>query len=310
MSELYRKLRIEVTASQADIRRAYHKLALMYHPDRNLGDKLAEAEFKSIVSAFEVLGDPKQRALYDLGRIDDQGRVLPRRSCDTTRSSENDDKRTASSGDKASTQRDEAGGQEHRGDAGKSSSHDNIYFDETAKTAYMREKQYRMSIDFVEACIGTTKHVRLPNKAEFKINIPAGVKTEQRLRVKSPGVNGKPFVVKIRVEPHPLFTRQGEDIHLEVPVTPYESYFGVELDVPTIHGPSNVVIPANAKDGDEVLMKNKGLRRGFEAHGHQIVVVRVVLPNVWPESVKTAMADWRKLAPYNPRGKIMRLLAG
>ena len=87
-------------------------------------------------------------------------------------------------------------------------------------------------------------------------------------------------------------------------------FFGIELDVPTIHGPAKVTIPANAKDGDEIVMKHMGLRRGFEGHGNQIICVRVVMPNVWSDEAKAAMANWRKHAPYNPRGKIMRLLAG
>lgn len=304
MSELYQKLRIDASASQADVRRAYHKMALLYHPDRNLGDEFAEAEFKNIVSAFEILGDPKTRALYDQGRIDDLGRPCLRRPIDRTCE-------TSSSGDDARGSdgfRDSVRASDKETASGRRAGR--AYWDDIGSAGPIREKQYLMTIDFIEACVGTVKHVRLPNKAQFKINIPAGVKTDQRLRVKSPGENGKPFVVKIRVEPHQLFTRDGNDIILDVPITPYECYFGVELDVPTIHGPAKVTIPANTKEGDEVHMDQMGLRAVDKPAGDQIVCVRVALPNVWPEQVKTAMADWRRKAPYNPRGKIMRLLAG
>lgn len=301
MSELYKILRIEMTASQPEIRRAYHKLALQYHPDRNLGDKAAEAKFKDVVSAFEILGDPKVRALYDLGRIDHRGKPMPRRSYERGGATERPVKDTTGHEYRAK-------GEKDKSDATKA------YFDEDSasgsKSAYKREKQYRLSIDFVEACLGTTKHVRLPNKTEFKINIPAGVRSDQRLRVKSSSENSEPFVVKVRVEPHSLFVREGEDIYMDVPITPYECFFGIELDVPTIHGPAKVTIPENASDGDEIVMKQMGLRRGFEGHGNQIICVRVVMPNVWSDEAKAAMANWRKHAPYNPRGKIMRLLAG
>ena len=301
MSELYKILRIEMTASQPEIRRAYHKLALQYHPDRNLGDKAAEAKFKDVVSAFEILGDPKVRALYDLGRIDHRGKPMPRRSYERNGATERPVKDTTGHDYRAR-------GETGKGDATKA------YFDEDSvsgsQSAFKREKQYRLSIDFVEACLGTTKHVRLPNKTEFKINIPAGVRSDQRLRVKSSGENSEPFVVKVRVEPHSLFVREGEDIYMDVPITPYECFFGIELDVPTIHGPAKVTIPANASDGDEIVMKQMGLRRGYEGHGNQIICVRVVMPNVWSDEAKAAMANWRKHAPYNPRGKIMRLLAG
>lgn len=301
MSELYKILRIEMTASQPEIRRAYHKLALQYHPDRNLGDKAAEAKFKDVVSAFEILGDPKVRALYDLGRIDHRGKPMPRRSYERSGATERPVKDTTGHEYRAK-------GEKDKSDATKA------YFDEdsssSSKSAYKREKQYRLSIDFVEACLGTTKHVRLPNKTEFKINIPAGVRSDQRLRVKSSSENSEPFVVKVRVEPHSLFVREGEDIYMDVPITPYECFFGIELDVPTIHGPAKVTIPENASDGDEIVMKQMGLRRGYEGHGNQIICVRVVMPNVWSDEAKAAMANWRKHAPYNPRGKIMRLLAG
>ncbi len=306
MSELYQILRIDLTASQQEVRRAYHKLALLYHPDRNLGDKVAEAKFKDVVAAFEILGDPKQRASYDMGRIDYRGKPMPRRSYE--RSKEKKEAPVKETTGREYTQKEQ----------GTSSEAAKAYFDEDSASgnnsgsgsSQRREKQYRLSIDFVEACVGTTKHVRLPNKTEFKINIPAGVKSDQRLRVKSPGENGEPFVVKVRVEPHSLFVREGEDIYLDVPITPYECFFGIELDVPTIYGPAKVTIPSDARDGDEIVMKHMGLRRGFEGHGNQIVCVRVVLPNVWSDEAKSAMSDWRKHAPYNPRGKIMRLLAG
>ncbi|MEP3475600.1 MAG: DnaJ C-terminal domain-containing protein [Hyphomicrobiales bacterium] len=306
MSELYQILRIDVTASSQEVRRAYHKLALLYHPDRNLGDKVAEAKFKDVVAAFEILGDPKMRASYDMGRIDYRGKPMPRRSYERSKEK------------KESPVKETTGREYTQKEQGTSSEAAKAYFDEDSVSAnsrgsgssQRREKQYRLSIDFVEACVGTTKHVRLPNKTEFKINIPAGVKSDQRLRVKSPGENGEPFVVKVRVEPHSLFVREGEDIYLDVPITPYECFFGIELDVPTIYGPAKVTIPSDARDGDEIVMKHMGLRRGFEGHGNQIVCVRVVLPNVWSDEAKSAMSDWRKHAPYNPRGKIMRLLAG
>lgn len=306
MSELYQILRIDVTASSQEVRRAYHKLALLYHPDRNLGDKVAEAKFKDVVAAFEILGDPKMRASYDMGLIDYRGKPMPRRSYEGSKEK------------KESPVKETTGREYTQKEQGTSSEAAKAYFDEDSVSAnsrgsgssQRREKQYRLSIDFVEACVGTTKHVRLPNKTEFKINIPAGVKSDQRLRVKSPGENGEPFVVKVRVEPHSLFVREGEDIYLDVPITPYECFFGIELDVPTIYGPAKVTIPSDARDGDEIVMKHMGLRRGFEGHGNQIVCVRVVLPNVWSDEAKSAMSDWRKHAPYNPRGKIMRLLAG
>jgi len=302
---LYERLKIEENASPADIRRAYHKLAMLYHPDRNLGDKDAENKFKDIATAFEVLGDQKARALYDQGRLDDQGRPCLRSKTKANPTwmwsqaseafREEFAKRAFETGyqnNKAAKPQDKSVSQATDGGSNEDG-----------------EKQYRLAISFIEAAVGTVKHVRLPNKAQFKINIPAGVETGQRLRVKSAGVNGKPFVVKITAEPHIAFERDGYDIHLDVPLTPYEAFFGLELDVPTIHGPAKVTIPPMSQDGAQVVMEQMGLRPPAQVRGDQIIHVAVVMPSSWSEEAAAAMETWKKKAPFNPRGKILNLLA-
>lgn len=315
MSQLYQCLNIAKNASQDEVRRAYHKLAMLYHPDRNRGDKVAEAKFKDLVSAFEILGDRKTRALYDQGRIDEQGRPRLRPASgpnpvwiwnedanDVRKAFERrtSDIRAKHQSDKSATQTARMGDDEP---ADASAIFSTKELDEGG------EKQYRLSIDFVEACLGAIKHVRLPNKAQFKINVPAGVETGQRLRVKSAGVNGKPFVVKITVEPHIAFVREGADIHLELPLTPYEAFFGIELDVPTVHGAAKVTIPAQVQDGDEIAMRHMGVRSKGAAFGDQIVSVKIVMPRSWSDEAAAAMEAWRQKSPFNPRGKILNLLS-
>lgn len=314
MSNLYRRLQVEKSASQAEIRQAYHKLAMTYHPDRNRGDKAAEEEFKAVVSAFEILGDPKARALYDLGRINDQGRPQPRRKhefrdawiWDEARNVFDDDALRWSRASHATSDDDETSSKAEGSSSDRTSAQtdaDNQKGDEAEEE---REKQYRLAIDFMEACHGVQKHVRLPNKTEFKITIPAGVTSTQKLRVKGAGENGKPFMVKISIEPHRFFERDGDDILLEVPITPYESYFGIELDIPTVHGPGKITVNPKARDGEIVLMPNMGVRRsGSASGGDQLVTLRIVMPESWSEETRFAMADWRRRAPYNPRRELM-----
>ena len=315
MSSLYQRLRIETSASQAEIRRAYHQLAMRYHPDRNLGDKQAEEEFKNVVTAFEILGDPKARALYDQGRVDDQGRPQPRRQSASRQDWVwNEERPVWEDGSlrwSSPPPPGGAGAETKTGDEGSETAESK---DEQAGSVAGdakpdEEKQYRLSIDFVAACLGTSKHVRLPNKAEFKINIPAGVNAGQKLRVKGAGENGKPFLVKIDVEEHRLFKRDGDDILLEVPITPYECYYGIELDIPTIHGPGKVSVMPEAQDGETIPMPNMGVRRGGGVGGgDQLVTLRIVMPTSWAAETRFAMADWRRRAPYNPRRDINSLL--
>lgn len=327
MSTLYQRLEIDKAASQAEIRQAYHRLAMKYHPDRNPGDKAAEESFKTVVSAFEILGDPKARALYDLGRINDQGRPQPREQqafkadwiWEEARNIFDDDAlkwSRAARGEAPPEDHEpprgserEAGQRGWQHQAAEQTGADASAGKDPAEAAASQEKQYRLSIDFLEACLGTQKHVRLPNKVEYKITIPAGVKSGQKLRVKGAGENGKPFVVKIAVEPHRFFEREGDDIMLDVPITPYESYFGVELDIPTIHGPGKITVRPEAMDGETVLLPNMGVRRrGEVSGGDQLVTLKIVMPDSWAAEARFAMADWRKRAPYNPRRELMALM--
>ena len=313
MAQLYQRLKIDQSASQAQIRQAYHRLALLYHPDRNCGDKEAEDKFKDIVRAFEILGDRQARALYDQGRIDDQGRpcFAKRKAYDksawtwseaSTAFQEEFERRAAqmkSRKEQSVPKKEQFGSKEDTTDVGP---------DQPPPTPES-EKQYRLAISFEEACLGTVKHVRLPNKAQFKINIPAGVETGKRLRVKSAGENGKPFVVKVTVEPHVAFQREEHDIKLELPITPYEAFFGVELDVPTIHGPAKITVPPQSRDLDEVVMEQMGVRPKGAPRGDQIVCLKIALPRQWPQEASAVMATWKQKAPFNPRAKILNLLA-
>ncbi len=309
MTSLYQRLNIDETASQMDIRRAYHRLALLYHPDRNQGDKAAEDKFKDLVSAFEILGDRQARALYDQGRIDEEGR--PRQRPNGNKAPKKAQNTQWMWSNAAAAFHNEFGNQTN--EAASNFIHEDpadIRTTSTGKQDKEEEiKQYRLSINFVEACTGTVKHVRLPNKTQYKITVPAGVTSGQKLRVKSQTEAMTPFMVKITVEPHVAFERDGVNIHLQVPLTPYEACLGAELDIPTIHGPAKITIPPEAKEGDEITLSHMGIRAKGEAPGDQITTVTIALPRSWEGSAEAVMKNWQQKAPYNPRGKILNLLA-
>lgn len=324
MSRLYHLLKVDLHASQAEIRQAYLKLAMRYHPDRNLGDKVAEARFKDVVSAFEILGDREARALYDQGRIDEKGRPCPGYSGSEFAKNRDEARqmwhnaasifaREFFQKDKSSDEGDDASfeGDVHSPPppppgndegAGQKSEAEPPLCSET------RVKQYRLSINFAEACLGTVKHVRLPNKAQFKISVPPGVETGQKLRVNSTADGAGPFVVKITVEPHVLFERDERDIVMELPVTPYEAFFGLEVDVPTLHGPAKITVPAEALDGDEIIMPGMGVRPKGQSAGDQRVCLKFAMPRRWAGEFEAAMKSWKQKAPYNPRGKLLKLM--
>ena len=312
MHSLYHRLNIDVTASQNDVRRAYHRLALQYHPDRNQGDKEAEAKFKALVSAFEILGDQQARALYDQGRIDENGR--PRRGSQAEHRVKPAKKPRWMWTNAAEAFHNEYVKPNAGGRAGKDkqapvseSNEETLGADETLGNNEAM-KQYRLSVSFVEAALGTVKHVRLPNRQQYKITVPAGVISGQKLRVKSQSETMNPFMVKITIEPHIAFEREGHDIYLEVPLTPYEAYFGTELDIPTVHGPAKITIPAGAREGDEIILSNMGIRAKGQETGDQVALITIAMPRAWEANAKDVMKAWQQKAPYNPRGKILNLL--
>lgn len=313
LNNLYHRLQVEQSASQAEIRSAYRRLALMFHPDRRPGDKSSQEAFVNIVTAFEILSDPKARALYDSGRIDSQGRPVMARGVDFATKANSPEERSkwAKKSEETKSARTES-----KADIGEGKTtncqdkSDNLETKSPdGKKTSKREKQYKLAIDFTEACLGAVKRVRLPEGKELKISIPAGVKHGQRLRVKDRATEGLQFVVKVSVEPHMLFTRNDNDIALEVPLTPYEAYFGAELDIPTIHGGIKLVVPAGSKCGDKVRVSGFGIRPAVSAYGDLIAHLKITLPTHWPDRLEIIMSEWRTKAPYNPRSRISRLLA-
>lgn len=313
MTSLYQRLNIDETASQMDIRRAYHRLALIYHPDRNQGDKAAEAKFKDLVSAFEILGDRQARALYDQGRIDEEGRPRHRAA------SNKGQKKAQNTPLNTQWMWTNAAAAFHNEFLNQTNETPPNFIDEDSAdlkttsggkaTENEEIKQYRLSINFVEACTGTVKHVRLPNKTQYKITVPAGVTSGQKLRVKSQTEAMTPFMVKITVEPHVAFERDGMNIHLQVPLTPYEACLGTELDIPTIHGPAKLTVPPEAKEGDKITLTHMGIRAKGKTTGDQVATLTIVLPRTWEVGAEALMKTWQQKAPYNPRGKILNLLA-
>ena len=307
VSDLYKRLQVDTSASQAEIRRAYHRLAMVFHPDKRPGDKSSETEFKNIVTAFEILGDPEARALYDNGRIDFSGRPIFASNAGFS----------AKTNKKAKTQpfeSEEAKAQSKwKWNAGQThSSKSDVKPDaprDKLKKSTPQSKQYKLAIGFVEACLGTVKKVRLPNGQELKISIPAGVDNGQRLRVNGETSEGTNFVVKIVVEPHMLYTRRADDICIEVPLTPYEACFGATFEVPSVHGALSINVPCDVNLSEEMRIEGFGVRCKRRQFGDLLIKFKVVMPDHWPAATKTALKQWSETAPYNPRSRIRRVLA-
>lgn len=310
MKDLYAVLGLNKQASQDDIKRAYRRLAKKYHPDLNPGSKDAEQKFKEVSQAYDILADPEKRKRYDAGEIDASGQEQAPRGGGFYR--------TYTSG---------GGGKYRDFDFGQEFTAEDIFADlfgggfggfggEDTRTRTRRtharggDVNYAIRVGFVEAATGTRKRVRLADGQTVDITVPPGCEDGQSLRLKGkgkPGQGGGPAgdaFVKIRVEPHPYFTRQDKDIHLDLPVALQEAVEGATVTVPTIDGPVSMRIPPGSNTDKVMRLRGRGIQpKGESTRGDQYVRLKVVLPDKIDDELRKLARKWSEKHPYDPRRK-------
>ncbi len=301
MQSPYKILGVAESATQDDIRKAYRELAKKLHPDLNPNDPAAEAQFKEITAANDLLSDPEKRARFDRGEIDATGAERPPR--DFYRSYAE-----SGPGAKYHTQEGFADIDDLQafmsgmfGAKSQAGTHGETF---RAKGA---DVNYTLPISFLDAAKGAKNAVTLPDGRSLKINIPAGVRDGQMLRLKGQGMPGYgggeagDAFVEIHVQPHGLFSRKDNNIHIELPISLNEAILGAQISVPTISGPVTMTIPKGANTGTTLRLKEKGIKAGGTT-GHQYVALKVVLPKEPDQALSDFIAGWAVDHGYDPRG--------
>ncbi len=291
----YKLLGLARSAAEADIRRAFHKLAKELHPDVRPGDKASAERFKKISAAYDFLSDPERRARYDRGEIDaggEQQRTYERQAAGA-RGRAGGGVGADAFGDIFSDLFGGRGGPRGAGGAGFS--------------LKGQDARYTLDVDFLEAVLGAKKRVTMPDGGALDLNVPEGVADGQVLRLKGkggPGIRGGEAgdaLVEIRVRPHEKFRRQGDDILLDVPITLDEAVLGARIEVATSSGRVALIVPKGTSSGRAFRLKGKGARNtATGAIGDQIVTVRIELPPVIDDSLAYFLAEWRQKNGYNP----------
>lgn len=283
----YEVLGVTKTASADEIKKAYRSLARKFHPDRNPGDKAAEASFKEAQDAYDILSDDKKKAQYDQFGF--------------------------------------AGPQPGPGGGGGQSFHwggqnidpadmENLFnmfgggggggfsFGGGARGRNRRPRQdpdqvhAEISIPFVTAALGGSVTIQVGER-ELDVKIRPGVEAGQKIRVHGQGPGGTDLILHLKVERHPFFQREGNDILLDVPLSISEAILGAKIDVPTLDGTIlSVKVPSGTSSGARLRLRGKGVNAG-----DQYLVFKIQVPAPKDDKSRQLLDEFAKLNPQNPR---------
>jgi len=330
--DYYKILGVNKNATQDEIKRAYRKLARKYHPDANPNDPKAEEKFKEIGEAYEVLKDPEKRARYDqLGANWKQyaragaGTGWPGGGYTYTYDFSGGD---FNFGDLGSGFSDFfemffGKGSDERfswftsqfGGAGTKTKQGRTTWETGADYHKGQDLQYNINITLREAYYGTQRIVKLQKEGKTRtinVKIPKGIKDGGKIRVAGEG-GGSPaggpsgdLYLIVNITPHHFFTRKGDDLYCEVPVTIKEALFGAKIDIPTFNGKVMVKLPPGTQSGKTLRLKGKGMPNLKDnRYGDMYAKIKIVLPEKLTAEQRKYLEEFAKIYSENPRYKIM-----
>ncbi len=271
--DYYKILGVEHNTSEADIKKAYRKLARKYHPDVNKTPE-AQTRFQEISEAYEVLGDPEKRKRYDeLGSNWQQGQdFTPPPGWENSHFEFSSDGGGFSDffgsifGDMM------GGGMHFQGSEGFRSS----------RPPRRTHDEVELTLSLEEAFLGGKKRVKIraANGTEktYDLNVPQGIRDGATLRLKNQGQAGGDLLIRISIASHPRFKVDGAELEMEFPIAPHEAVLGGKVDLHLPDGRAALRIPPGTQAGKKFRLKGKGLKRRGGERGDLYAVAKIVVP--------------------------------
>jgi len=293
----YETLGVARDATAEDIRKAYRKLAKRLHPDLNPGDRGAEARFKEVAAAYDLLSDPEKRRRFDAGEIDAQGQERPRGPFFRDHAAADAGSFRARRGRRAAP-------------SGLEDLFEDLFADheDGGRFAFPgADLSLRLTVPFLDAVNGATARVALPGGDVIDLKIPPGATDGQVLRLRGkgqPGINGGPpgdALVELAVTPHPLFRREGDTIRYDLPVSLAEAVLGAKVEAPTPAGKVMLTIPPGSNTGSVLRLRGRGVARPDGTRGDCIVTLKVVLPPKPDAALEQFLRGWEAGRRHDPR---------
>jgi curved DNA-binding protein len=318
--DLYSVLGVAKTAEADVIKKAYRKLAGKLHPDKNPGNKKAEDTFKKVNHAYDVLGDAKKRKLYDEFGEDglregfDPERVRNYRDWSSRQGPGGQGGRGAQGGFPGGQTVDleDLFGQAGSGQAG---GFGDLFGDIMSRSRRQRgpvkgsDLESEVTIDFASAMRGATLelHPQGTGGSPVTVRTPAGADEGSRVRIPgqgAPSPNGGAkgdLMLTIHVTPHKYFRREGDDLHLDLPLTVSEAYHGARIKVPTLDGSVTLKVPERTQSGGRLRLRGKGVSKKGRPAGDLYVHFLVQIPKDASPEVGKLVDELAKFQPDDPR---------
>ena len=301
----YLELGVPRTATAAEIRKAFHKLAKANHPDTNPNNKTAEEKFKRVSAAFDILGDVAKRKKFDAGEIDADGRETARGFAPGAGPwgappgggfGGGGRGQTFEGADINDILGEMFGGGGRRGGGGGG------FGGFSQRGADVRAQ---LQIDLEDAIRGGKRRIAFSDGRTIDVSIPKGAQEGQTLRLKGQGSPGRSgpgdAFIELTIAPHPVFKREGDGLVMDVPITVYDAVLGGKAEAPTPDGPVTLTIPKGANTGTRMRLKGRGLADASGKRGDLFARLVVVLPDGTDPELEAFAEGWRRERPYAPR---------